>query len=733
MSGGSIAGARKGAFDFGFTKLEPVNPITTATLAASPAAVDSSDEEDDEVGDIDEGGMTLPLSRSSSSGKDNVETSRGRDRSRSRDRERSRSRSRSRSKKRDDERIRGREREEKIDRDRSKSAARERMRVQQSVPTTTPTKVLERYPEMSPAEVVGSVASNSSDWISATDSPAPKLRESGLSQVVFPSSPDRTPIIQDNKKGANGGGTGRATFQLVDVDVDDSTPPSPQQTYMPPPPGPTTAHRHPPRPASPPLHSIPSPVILASNLRDRDTIEFPTLPSAYLPPPPAFTAGTTTIIAPSPLASTTTSPVRSRRPTHQGRKLSSTSLMSMKSTTGSLSMGPPSSIAAGGLRRTSGSIVQPTIDRGVFGVPTLSASASSSNLVQHTRNTAEDQVHRSRPAEDGTNEGGRMFGKYSRSDSVTSLRSIAESSSLPIRPGRAPSVVVGGGGGGAIAALSNASHRKNASGGYFSNLRERALGSYYSYSNLSSALPDSTPSASPPPPSSARIRLLSSTSSSTSSLPLSSPSSPPPSSPATTTTTTTNTTLISKFIEPLDPRTLAYLATPPAALRALPPHLTAGGLDHGHSGLINTNRMVSGSGGRMIMSSSSSSNHFLAEFNGGGGGGGGGGYYTSAPLPLLGTVLSLNGLTPPLSSTSAAASGKQRSLPSSSSKTLPSTSTNNNNNNNNNNKNEESPRSIGMQKWAAGLIREAERIERSKEAVEKWRDPLGESLKRVLG
>ncbi|GAA6002597.1 uncharacterized protein JCM10292_007751 [Rhodotorula paludigena] len=40
--------------------------------------------------------------------------------------------------------------------------------------------------------------------------------------------------------------------------------------------------------------------------------------------------------------------------------------------------------------------------------------------------------------------------------------------------------------------------------------------------------------------------------------------------------------------------------------------------------------------------------------------------------------------------------------------------------------------SNGMQKWAFGLVREAERIERQYRAVEKWRDPLGESLERVL-
>ncbi|BGP01658.1 hypothetical protein RTBOTA2_005551 [Rhodotorula toruloides] len=38
----------------------------------------------------------------------------------------------------------------------------------------------------------------------------------------------------------------------------------------------------------------------------------------------------------------------------------------------------------------------------------------------------------------------------------------------------------------------------------------------------------------------------------------------------------------------------------------------------------------------------------------------------------------------------------------------------------------------GMQKWAIGLVREAERIERQYRAVEKWRDPVGESLERVL-
>ncbi|GAA6062862.1 hypothetical protein JCM10212_006115 [Sporobolomyces blumeae] len=38
----------------------------------------------------------------------------------------------------------------------------------------------------------------------------------------------------------------------------------------------------------------------------------------------------------------------------------------------------------------------------------------------------------------------------------------------------------------------------------------------------------------------------------------------------------------------------------------------------------------------------------------------------------------------------------------------------------------------GMQKWAFGLIKEAERIERQWRCVEKWRDPVGESLERVL-
>lgn len=41
-------------------------------------------------------------------------------------------------------------------------------------------------------------------------------------------------------------------------------------------------------------------------------------------------------------------------------------------------------------------------------------------------------------------------------------------------------------------------------------------------------------------------------------------------------------------------------------------------------------------------------------------------------------------------------------------------------------------RQQGMQKWAYGLVREAERIERQYRAVEKWRDPLGESLERVM-
>ena len=40
-------------------------------------------------------------------------------------------------------------------------------------------------------------------------------------------------------------------------------------------------------------------------------------------------------------------------------------------------------------------------------------------------------------------------------------------------------------------------------------------------------------------------------------------------------------------------------------------------------------------------------------------------------------------------------------------------------------------RQQGMQKWAYGLVREAERIERQYRAVEKWRDPLGEALERV--
>ncbi|GAA5915132.1 hypothetical protein JCM6882_008488 [Rhodosporidiobolus microsporus] len=39
----------------------------------------------------------------------------------------------------------------------------------------------------------------------------------------------------------------------------------------------------------------------------------------------------------------------------------------------------------------------------------------------------------------------------------------------------------------------------------------------------------------------------------------------------------------------------------------------------------------------------------------------------------------------------------------------------------------------GMQKWAFGLIKEAERIERQYRAVERWRDPMGEGLERVLG
>ncbi|GAA5913099.1 uncharacterized protein JCM6883_006521 [Sporobolomyces salmoneus] len=40
--------------------------------------------------------------------------------------------------------------------------------------------------------------------------------------------------------------------------------------------------------------------------------------------------------------------------------------------------------------------------------------------------------------------------------------------------------------------------------------------------------------------------------------------------------------------------------------------------------------------------------------------------------------------------------------------------------------------SNGMQRWAFGLIKEAERIERQWRCIEKWRDPVGESLERVL-
>ena len=43
-----------------------------------------------------------------------------------------------------------------------------------------------------------------------------------------------------------------------------------------------------------------------------------------------------------------------------------------------------------------------------------------------------------------------------------------------------------------------------------------------------------------------------------------------------------------------------------------------------------------------------------------------------------------------------------------------------------------SANSSGMQRWAFGLIKEAERIERQWRCIEKWRDPVGESLERVL-
>ncbi|GAA5850138.1 hypothetical protein JCM5353_008973 [Sporobolomyces roseus] len=77
-----------------------------------------------------------------------------------------------------------------------------------------------------------------------------------------------------------------------------------------------------------------------------------------------------------------------------------------------------------------------------------------------------------------------------------------------------------------------------------------------------------------------------------------------------------------------------------------------------------------------------------------------------------------NGLAPPPSP--APPSQSHPYLPSSS---QPSSTTSGTSNSNPSN---------GMQRWAFGLIKEAERIERQWRCIEKWRDPVGESLERVL-
>lgn len=655
-AGGGGGGARKGGFDFGFTKLDAV---VIPPRSPSPPTI-SLDDQGDDAGQTELGV------------EEDERDTRGRGREKSRAGSNSRSKSRSRTRSRS--RSRSRDQVRKGSGSRSRSARRVKVVIKEDL------------------------LDEGNSWISNVDSPAVALRPLPLPSPPPPLLPpvQQKPLAVEvvSQKAPP-----RATFEFNNAI---NTPPSPQFMLPPPPPPQPPAIR----PSSPPLHSI------------------PTLPAAPAPATrqvlPAIKTSSLQSTIPFP-TSTTVLPSALRRPSATKRKNSTSSLLTLASIRSISNLGGGAPLPPG-FRRTSSTLVQPVVDRNTVGVGLLSSPTTHRTIYYPHTNASESANAEGEDSSATT----RKFGQNGRSESVTSLRSISEA----IRPGlggRASTMGMGearemsrrlreanetlssNNRSSSMADLrsfvttSTPGAGRKGTSGYLSSLRELAIGASAILTGAASHTPTPTTPVSPL----IRSRLISSTSmsSTSSSQPGSSLPHYIPQQP-----------LISKFIEPLDATAGPYLATPPTVLHALPSMDNNNYVAGGNAGVMSRTQqkgLLARDHPSSMLSSSSSA--LALNLNGGGGIQDDSGRNKFLLLhqytPPAATPISSSTPTPSSATSSAAAT-----TASIGSKKLTGTGES----------------KSGMQKWATGLIREAERIERGSKAGERWRDLVGESLERVL-
>lgn len=799
---GSHSGGRKPAFGFG---------MTTLSGAGGGDQHHGSDEEEDRHEDEEEDRSRRPgFDRRGSSASTVVET---RGRQRSTDGRGSRSRSRPKS----SSRPRATSSPERP------SPEHVEVHIQDVTPMATPPREqrqqnphnLKKGGAMD--KVVGSYQSTTgttSDWESATDSPAPAKRElpeapkiyrqdtiSGLGQVLgegdrVASEEDArvgttTPPVHGGPAKSNGSGLKeeeksrpttprRAKFEIDDTE---DSPPSPEvlqqlqqndqhpvDATVPAPavaPGPTPAQtpfssepqspvkEHALKPVTPPEQRRSSaPPAAAPTQQQQSTVPFPS--TSNLTSSPTRASTTALVASPSP----SRPPPHSRPPA--ARKSSNASLMSNASARSmALSfagrMGPP---APHMFRRTASSAAPPTVDRSSVARAELShveGDAAERDIREHGLGGAEAKS-------------GRGHRRTESLGSVRSLRTVAEGAgghgpagaghTSPSRhPARAATVGVSEGrdgvrrarqstgseSSGALTALGNIQGgverggppRRSASG-YFSALR-----------GLTTGLTGLTPPLSP----SASTGALAGAGGASGRHPIPGASahgfgggpsnrgkqraSPSPAqfAPA---------PVISKFIEPQD------LIAPPSSAQDQQVAASPSSSRFGPQARNGSSASLAGTGAM----SRTQQKAFLARdapywsgsntpnapggssSAGAGAAASGSGFYApgqptgaGAPLPLP---------PPPaqqLLQLQAPSSGKMTRTASGGTNTYPTTTTSSSSSSSTPSPASGAPdqaRQQGMQKWAYGLVREAERIERQYRAVGKWRDPLGESLERVL-
>lgn len=562
---------------------------------------------------------------------------------------------------------------------------------------------------------------------------------------------------------APGARKSRAKFQIVDSE---DTPPSPEQvrqlrhlqkidrqpldeTGLPVPPTPEQA----PTPPSP----TPAAPVSSEHVNAVDEALAPTKHSKSEPD-----CSTVQPVSAAPSPPSVSQPASPRHVRTRGaRKSSNASLISNNSSRSlALSfagrMGPP----ATNFRRAA-SAVAPSIDRAAVASAEMASSADGEDRGASAGAESPSGRRRSGQGSSGTAPG--SSGRHRRTESlgsVRSLRSVAESLEHPeLGKGRAATIGPGasqrlrmtsgasGSTSGALAALQGAAKRdgmttpsalgpKRNPSGYFSALRGFTTGLATGFTTPPALV--SSPGA------------------------MGSGSTPIPTGPsgaaygkgkarASPSPAQYVAPIVSKFVEPptisLSPQQMTHAQQPSSSRAPLPtPALSDSGR---YSSGIQRNQSSASLSGAMSRTQQKAllardapyarqlSSNGDGRGSGGGTGASGSGYYPPAPssaanmhnplplppppaqqtLPAQGTYGSSSQQATRMSRTASGGQQQQQILSSSSSAQAAAAS---------------EARQQGMQKWAFGLVREAERIERQYRAVEKWRDPLGESLERVL-